>query len=103
MKIVAHLCKQIIKKSKEKCSIIDMGSGTGRVIFSLDKALYDKSVLFYGLDTSEHMIRRANKKNLLLNPQNNNIKFLMGDSTELKSYDLFSKKPPISYCACTTQ
>ena len=92
MKIVANLCKQIIQKNKNKCSIIDMGSGTGRVIFSLDKILDDKSVLFYGLDTSEHMIRKANKKNLLHNPQNKNIKFLIADSTDSKSYDLLLKE-----------
>ena len=65
MTIVTNLCKQIIRKYKNRCSIIDMGSGTGRVIFSLNKAINDKSVLFYGLDTSENMINKANKKKLL--------------------------------------
>lgn len=92
MTIVTNICKQIIKKSKNKFSIIDMGSGTGRVIFSLNKALNDNSVLFYGLDTSESMVHKANKKNSLYNLRNENIKFLIGDSTDPKSYDLFPKE-----------
>lgn len=90
MEIIANLCKDIIKKSNKKCSIIDMGSGTGRVLFSLDKALNDNTVLFYGLDTSEHMIRKANEKAISHTPQNNNMKFLLNDSTDPKSYALFS-------------
>ena len=42
IKILTKLCSKIIVDNK-KYSIIDMGAGTGRVIFSLDNSLNNKS------------------------------------------------------------
>ncbi len=90
--IVSYLCKIIRKKNnKKKCSIIDMGSGTGRVLFSLDKTLKDNSIMFYGIDNSEQMINRANQKILLNNSKNHNMKFLRHDLTDPNLCELFEQ------------
>ena len=91
MDIVSHLCKTIRKKTNKKCSIIDMGSGTGRVLFSLDKTLKDNSMRFYGVDNSEQMINRANQKRLLNNSKNQNMKFLRHDLTDPNLCELFEQ------------
>ena len=92
MDIVSHLCKIIRKKnSKKKCSIIDMGSGTGRVLFSLDKILKDNSMMFYGVDNSEQMINKANQKRLLNKSASQNMKFLRHDLTDPNLCKLFEQ------------
>lgn len=92
MDIVSYLCQIIRKKNnKKKCSIIDMGSGTGRVLFSLDKILKDNSMMFYGIDNSEQMINRANQKRLHNNSKNHNMKFLRHDLTDPNLCKLFEQ------------
>ena len=54
IKITANLCSKIIKPDK-KYTIIDMGSGTGRVLFSLYK-IFGDSISYCGLDASEQML-----------------------------------------------
>ena len=85
MQVLFNICKNMARKN-EKLSIIDVGSGTGRVLFELDKMLDDDSISFYGIDNSEHMINRANKKKL---QKKNNIKFIQQDSTEPELSDYF--------------
>jgi len=85
IKIIANLCKKIIRSDK-KYTIIDLGSGTGRVLFSLYKILGD-SVSYYGLDASEPMIQLSKQKQSELNFKN--ISFLQYDVTDPKIDKLF--------------
>ncbi|MFZ8907828.1 MAG: L-histidine N(alpha)-methyltransferase [Nitrosopumilaceae archaeon] len=85
MKITANLCKKMIKPDK-KYTIIDMGSGTGRVLFSLYKILSD-SVFYCGLDASEQMIQISNQK--LLDLDIKNTTFLYYDTTNPSIDELF--------------
>lgn len=62
IKIVSNICKKIVfPESNKKYTIIDMGSGTGRVLFSLCKELKD-SVSYVGVDSSKPMIELSRKK-----------------------------------------
>jgi SAM-dependent methyltransferase len=61
--IVCDLCKKTSDKYKNLC-IIEIGTGTGRAIFSIYEKLQDKSIKFFGIDISESMISKANKKKL---------------------------------------
>ena len=85
IKIIANQCKKIIK-NKKKFSIIDLGSGTGRVLFSLYKILGD-SLSYYGLDASESMVQLSKLKQSELNFKN--ISFLKHDITDSKIDALF--------------
>ena len=87
MEILEDICKGKMQKN-EKLSIIDIGSGTGRVLFALNKILNDDSISFYGIDNSEHMIKRANSKNF---KENKNIKFIQHDSTDPSMCDHFEE------------
>ena len=89
MSIVSELCKTI-RKNNNKCSVIEMGSGTGRVLFSLHKMFDDPSIQFYGIEISEHMTKRANEKRSLY-PETHNIKFLIQDSTDPKLPEFFKQ------------
>ena len=59
--LLSDICKTVCK-SEKNYSIIDMGAGTGRVIFALDEKLQNNSVQFYGVEASDPMIRRATKR-----------------------------------------
>ena len=96
--IIANLCKKIIKPDK-KYTIIDMGSGTGRVLFSLHKILGD-SVSFFGLDASEPMIELSKQKQSKLNLKN--ISFLHHDVTDPKIDELFDDSTKIPMCVYNT-
>ena len=60
--ILTSLCERICKLNNN-CSIIDMGAGTGRVVFALDEKLHNTTVQFYGVEISETMLNCANRKN----------------------------------------
>ncbi len=60
IRIVSNFCKKVIKPGV-KYTVIDMGSGTGRVLFSLQSILGD-SVSYCGLDVSESMIQLSKNK-----------------------------------------
>ena len=60
--ILSTICKKIWDLDNH-CSIIDMGSGTGRVVFALDEKLKKKTVQFCGVEISNQMLNHANKKN----------------------------------------
>ena len=85
IKIIANLCKTNIQPDK-KYTVIDLGSGTGRVLFSLYKIL-GNSVTFCGLDVSEPMIQLSKIKQSELKIKN--ISFLNYDVTDSKIDELF--------------
>ena len=60
IRIASDLCKKIMKPDV-KYTIIDMGSGTGRVLFSLQKIFGDYAS-YCGLDVSESMIQLSKNK-----------------------------------------
>ena len=61
-RIVGNICKKLISlDSGKKYTIVDMGSGTGRVIFSLCSQIGD-SVSYVGLDSSKSMVELSQKK-----------------------------------------
>ena len=87
MEILSNLCENICKFNKN-CSIIDMGAGTGRVIFALDEKLQNNSVQFYGVEVSDSMIKHANQKNQ--NHKGNlNIQFLRYDLRDPNLFEYF--------------
>ena len=87
MGILSRLCGNVCKFNKN-CSIIDMGAGTGRVIFALDKKLQNDSVQFYGVEVSVPMIKRANQKNKN-HKGNSNIQFLKYDLRDPNLFEYF--------------
>ncbi len=88
IEILSNLCKNI-DKSNTNCSIIDMGAGTGRVIFALDEELQNNFIQFYGVEISDPMIKHANGKNQNHKGNSNNIKFLKHDLTDPNLFDYF--------------
>ena len=96
MRITSELCKNTIKPGK-KYTIIDMGSGTGRVLFSLQSILGD-SVSYCGLDASESMVKLSQKK------QSNSLKisFLNHDVTDPAIDELFDDSAKIVMCMYNT-
>ncbi len=91
IEVLSKLCRNICQSNKN-CSIIDMGAGTGRAIFALDKTLQKDSVEFVGVEVSEPMIRRANQKKENHDGNPNNIKFLQQDLTDSELSDHFNSK-----------
>ena len=85
IKIISNLCKNFIKPEK-KYTIIDLGCGTGRVLFSLHNILGD-SISYWGLDASEPMIKLSKTKQSRLNLKN--IHFQNYDVTDTKIDELF--------------
>ena len=88
--------------SNKNYSIIDMGAGTGRVIFALDKKLQGNGIKFYGVEVSEPMLNRANQKN-----QNHEgvskIEFLKFDLTDENLSEYFeSDEKNIVMCLYNT-
>ena len=87
IKITTNLCRGIIKPGK-KYSIIDLGSGTGRILFSLYKTFGD-SVSYCGLDASTPMVEISKQK--LSDINTDKIKFLNFDTTETSIDELFDE------------
>jgi len=85
IKIISNLCKKFIQPDK-KYTIIDLGCGTGRVLFSLYGVL-GNSVSYCGLDASESMIQLSKTKQSKLNLPN--ISFQNYDVTDPKIDELF--------------
>ena len=85
IKIIANLCKKFISPDK-KFTIIDLGSGTGRVLFSLHDILGD-SVSYCGLDASEQMVQISKDKQSKSNF--NHISFQQYDVTNTEIEKLF--------------
>ena len=85
IRLAANLCKKIIKPDT-KYTIIDMGSGTGRVLFALQQIL-GGSISYYGLDAAKSMVELSEKKQS--NSQYNKISFLEYDITNPEIGSLF--------------
>lgn len=99
IKITANLCSKIIKPDK-KYTIIDMGSGTGRVLFSLYK-IFGDSISYCGLDASEQMIQLSKQKQIDLNIDNTT--FLHYDTTNPSIDELFDdESTKITMCMYNT-
>ena len=102
IEILTNLCRNICQSNKN-CSIIDMGAGTGRVIFALDKMLQNNSIEFVGVEVSEPMLRHANQKKEFHDGNSNNIKFLQLDLTDPDLLDHFdSERINIVMCLYNT-
>ena len=97
IEILVNLCEKI-STSNRKCSIIDMGSGTGRVIFALDQRIKKNSVQFFGIEISDPMLKHANKKNLQ-QKRNSKISFLKYDLTDPNLFDYF-KSDTVNIVMC---
>ena len=85
IRIISDICKKFIQPDK-KYTIIDLGCGTGRVLFSLYGILGD-SIAYCGLDASEPMIQLSKTKQSKLNLKN--ISFQNYDVTNTKIDELF--------------
>ena len=55
IEILNILCQKHSNKNSN-FSIIDMGAGTGRVVFALDKKLHNNSIEFFGVENSDSML-----------------------------------------------
>ena len=97
IEILTNLC-ETVSKSNKKCSIIDMGSGTGRVIFALDQRIQKKSIQFFGVEVSDPMIKHANKKNLE-QKRTSKISFLKYDLTDPNLFNYF-KSDTVNIVMC---
>ena len=86
--ILATLCERMCRLNNT-CSIIDMGAGTGRVVFALDKKLHNTNVQFYGVEISEPMLNYAHKKNLN-REKFSKIDFVKSDLTNSNLYKYFN-------------
>ena len=86
--ILTNLCERMCKLN-HNCSIIDMGAGTGRVVFALDKKLHNTNVQFYGVEISEPMLNYAHKKNHN-HERFSKIDFLKSDLTNSNLYKYFN-------------
>ncbi len=64
IEILKNLCEKHSRLNKN-FSVIDMGAGTGRVVFALDEKLHDDSIDFLGIENSDLMLKYANQKNKL--------------------------------------
>ncbi|MCA9812395.1 MAG: class I SAM-dependent methyltransferase [Nitrosarchaeum sp.] len=87
MEILSALCEKNCPPNKN-CSIIDMGAGTGRVVFALADKIKNNTLQFYGVEISEPMIKHANQKNQV-HHNNQNIRFLKHDLTDPNLSDYF--------------
>ncbi|QMU55399.1 MAG: methyltransferase domain-containing protein [Nitrosopumilus sp.] len=96
IQIVSNFCKKVIKPGV-KYTVIDMGSGTGRVLFSLQSILGD-SVSYCGLDVSESMIQLSKNKQVEMNAKN--ISFLKYDATNPEIDDLFDGDDSVKIVLC---
>ena len=98
IEILSNLCKDVCQSNKN-CSIIDMGAGTGRVIFALDEKLQNDSLEFVGVEISKPMLNRANQKKESHRRNSKNIKFLQLDLTDSNLPDYF-KSDRINIVMC---
>ena len=98
IQITSEICKKIIT-SEKKFTIIDLGSGTGRVLFALQKIL-GNSVSYCGLDASKPMVDLSNMKKSKLSLDS--ISFLHYDVTNPKIDEIFDDSTKIVMCMYNT-
>ena len=101
IEILTTLCNRVYDSSND-CSIIDMGAGTGRVIFALDEKLQRNAIKFYGVEVSEPMLNHANKKKQN-HEEISKIEFLKFDLTNVNLSEYFqSDETNIVMCLYNT-
>lgn len=98
IRITSEICKKIITPEK-KFTIIDLGSGTGRVLFALQKIL-GNSVSYCGLDASKPMVDLSNMKKSQLDLDS--ISFFHYDVTNPQIGELFDDSTKIVMCMYNT-
>ena len=98
IRITSNLCKKIIKPNT-KYTIIDMGSGTGRVIFSLLPIL-GENITYCGFDSSKHMIELSSQKKQSKFQKNDKISFLNHDVTDPGIDQLFENDDSVKILLC---
>ena len=86
--ILTNLCKKVYDQNKNS-SIIDMGAGTGRVIFELDEKLHQNTIQFCGVEISEPMLNLANQKSQD-HKKNSNIDRCMNYFYYLREFNVFT-------------
>ncbi len=96
IRITSDLCKKIMKPDVTY-TIVDMGSGTGRVLFALRK-IFGNSASYLGLDVSESMIQLAKNKQFEMNA--NDVSFLKYDTTNPEIDDLFDGDDSVKIMMC---
>ena len=89
IEILTNLCEKIYNYDKSS-TIIDMGAGTGRVIFALDKKLQERVTKFYGVEVSDPMLDYAKQKNNDYETVSK-IEFLKYDLTDPNLSNYFNK------------
>ena len=101
IQILNVLCEKHAR-AKSNFSIIDMGAGTGRVVFALDKKLHNNSIEFFGVENSDSMLNFANHKNSKHDGVSK-ISFLKYDLTDSDLPEYFqSKNDNIVMCSYNT-
>ena len=94
--IMVEMVLEKIKRSKDKKTVIDLGTGSGCIIISLAKELKNcKNIHFYALDISPKALVVA-RKNAKLNKVNEKIKILKSDLlSNIKKLNLKNQKSKI--------
>ena len=101
IEILNILCQKH-SNTNSNFSIIDMGAGTGRVVFALDKKLHNDSIEFFGVENSDSMLTFANDKNINHDGVSK-ISFLKYDLTDSNLPKYFqSKDANIVMCSYNT-
>ena len=98
IRITLEICKKTITPGK-KFTIVDLGSGTGRVLFALQKILGD-SVSYCGLDASKSMVAISSAKKSKLGLDS--VSFFHYDATSPRIGELFDDSVKIVMCMYNT-
>lgn len=98
IRITSQICKKIIT-SEKKFTVIDLGSGTGRVLFALQRIL-GNSISYCGLDASKSMVALSDVKRSKLGLDS--ISFLHYDVTNPKIEEMFDDSTKIVMCMYNT-
>lgn len=83
-----------ISKTDRKFEVLDIGTGTGCIAISIDKATDNLQVTAFDISAEAIEIAEKNNKNLLSNVHFQHIDFLDESSWPDKKYDLIVSNPP---------
>lgn len=89
---------EVIKEmatNKSNIKILDLCTGSGAIIVSLEKILNDKNIEFFATDISNNALKIA-KKNAITNNANTKVKFILSDmfNNLENKFDLIISNPP---------
>ena len=81
--------------NKSNIEILDLCTGSGAIIVSIEKILNNKNIEFFATDISNNALRIA-KKNAISNNTNTKIKFILSDmfNNIENEFDLIISNPP---------